>query len=218
MADDIDSTLYRLIPEELPETMQTSASEDPTTASNVSAEEGPRRKRPRRRRDDPEPDHSSLVREEQQVKQATSDRCRHACDRCKYKKTRCTAVPGDPRCLLCSQLGKDCYVTDRVTNETYKRGEPAMMKRKIAELEDKIFNLEAEIDDYAKEKSAREPLVMEDMVIELEEKVAGLEGEVEVSIMENSKLRANIVALEDENALIREENFRWREQNCFLDR
>ncbi|KAJ6092630.1 hypothetical protein N7486_007919 [Penicillium sp. IBT 16267x] len=185
MSDDIESNIYCLKTEQYPFNIE-QTSEAPTAAVNVNAEEPPRKKRTRRSRSDPEPEYSEQVRENHKRKMQKSDRSPHACDRCKIKRTRCTVGPeGSLACLPCLQLGLECFVTERVTNETFKRGEPGRMKCQIAELEEKVT--------------------------ELEGKVTGLEAAIEASIPNDAELLAKVARLEEENAALLTENLRWRD-------
>ncbi|KAJ5921394.1 hypothetical protein N7466_009720 [Penicillium verhagenii] len=141
--DDIDSKIYHLAEADFTQNTETT-SELAVESPGIKLEDGPQKKRQRRSRHEPEPEYSSIVREHQERKKETSDRSRHACDRCKLRKTRCTVGEDGPACFLCLQDGLDCLVTDRVTNETFSRGEPGRMKRKIAELEEQIAAMERE--------------------------------------------------------------------------
>ncbi|KAJ5661108.1 uncharacterized protein N7484_000480 [Penicillium longicatenatum] len=145
MADDIDSNIYYLKQEGYPLTEQTL--EAPPAAPIVNAEEPqpPKQKKPRRRKDDPEPEYSEQVRSEQIRKKVKSERSRHACDRCKIKKTRCLVLNDSQACFPCLQDDLDCFVTDRVTNQTFKLGEAGRMRDRIAELEEKVTELEEKI-------------------------------------------------------------------------
>ncbi|KAJ5933918.1 hypothetical protein N7454_006247 [Penicillium verhagenii] len=148
LIDDIDSKIYRLAEANYPHKTETT-SELAVGSPGIKLEDGPQKKRQRRSRHEPEPEYSSIVRQDQERKKETSDRSRHACDRCKLRKTRCTIGENGPACFLCLQDGLECFVTDRVTNETFPRGEPGRMKRKIAELEEHIAAIgrEKEVSD-----------------------------------------------------------------------
>lgn len=50
-----------------------------------------------------------------------------ACDRCKVRKIRCDALPEG--CSHCINLNLDCYVTDRVTGRTERRGYMQQLER-----------------------------------------------------------------------------------------
>lgn len=112
------------------EAVATDANEQAITES---AAEPPRK---RRRKGDPEPDHSALVRE----KSSKSKRCGQACDRChvsyspcfsplscsingliqQIRRFKCDEVKGG--CLMCLRSGIECKMTNRVTGETMVRG------------------------------------------------------------------------------------------------
>ncbi|KAJ6021845.1 hypothetical protein N7540_007349 [Penicillium herquei] len=110
------------------------------TTSRTSAQGSKRKKattapkQTRRKRHEPEPEWSELVREKQHQDQTRSTRCRQACDRCKMRKARCD--PGGDQaagaCLSCWVDGIPCKVTDRVTNETFIRGEASQLRRELS--------------------------------------------------------------------------------------
>ncbi|KAJ5709276.1 hypothetical protein N7493_010610 [Penicillium malachiteum] len=109
-------------------------------------------KQTRRKRNEPEPEWSELVREKQHKEQAKSTRCRQACDRCKMRKARCD--PGgdqaDGACLSCYVEGIACKVTDRVTNETFVRGEAGMLRRELAAVQEELDQTAQQLDNALK--------------------------------------------------------------------
>ncbi|ODM18902.1 hypothetical protein SI65_05519 [Aspergillus cristatus] len=94
-------------------TVATDINEQATTEHVAKPPKAPRK---RRRKGDPEPDHSALVRE----KTAKSNRCGQACDRCHMRRFKCDEVRGG--CLMCLRSGYECKMTNRVTGETVVRG------------------------------------------------------------------------------------------------
>ncbi|KAH6695464.1 hypothetical protein F5X68DRAFT_30465 [Plectosphaerella plurivora] len=77
-----------------------------------------------------------------QVKNRLSQYSRtgQACDRCKVRKIKCDALPDG--CSHCIQQNLDCFVTDRVTGRTEKRGYLRELERKQEEMSDHIRALE----------------------------------------------------------------------------
>ncbi|KAJ6074558.1 uncharacterized protein N7446_002335 [Penicillium canescens] len=103
-------------------------------------EHNSKKKKTRRGRNDPEPDWSAQMRDK--VKKSNS-RIGQACDRCKAKKMRCT--PDHTGCASCISQNLSCKVTDRVTGETYVRGEAGRMRLVIERLNDQADNLKREV-------------------------------------------------------------------------
>ncbi|KAJ5960099.1 uncharacterized protein N7479_007249 [Penicillium vulpinum] len=104
----------------------------------------PKAKKTRRSRYDPEPDWSVIVRDQVTKSQ---NRVGQACDRCKVKKMKCT--PDHGGCGCCLVLNIPCKVTDRVTGETWVRGEAGRMwilienlKRQNEDLKEQVTQLQ----------------------------------------------------------------------------
>lgn len=115
------------------EIVVTDANEQAIVENAAEPDKPPRK---RRRKGDPEPDHSALVRE----KSSKSKRCGQACDRChvssspcispfsrsinglvqQIRRFKCDDVKGG--CLMCLRSGIECRMTNRVTGETMVRG------------------------------------------------------------------------------------------------
>ncbi|OGE57814.1 hypothetical protein PENARI_c001G07968 [Penicillium arizonense] len=110
------------------------------TAITPSENTAPKKKKTRRGRNDPEPDWSAQMRDK--VKKSNS-RIGQACDRCKAKKMRCT--PDHSGCASCISQNLSCKVTDRVTGETYVRGEAGRMRLVIERLNGQADNLKREV-------------------------------------------------------------------------
>ncbi|PFH62170.1 hypothetical protein XA68_14839 [Ophiocordyceps unilateralis] len=89
------------------------------------------------RTDTGHPDYSGQVR----GKWSLCTRTGQACDRCKIRKIRCDALPDG--CSQCSSLGLPCFVTDRVTRRTERRGY-------LQDLERQKDGMLAHIDDLGK--------------------------------------------------------------------
>ncbi|KAJ5748538.1 uncharacterized protein N7511_010234 [Penicillium nucicola] len=97
-------------------------------------------KKKRRGRYEPEPDWSAQMREKVNK---SNRRIGQACDRCKAKKMRCT--PDHDGCASCITHGLPCKVTDRVTGQTYIRGEAEQMRLRIKALNDQAEELKGKI-------------------------------------------------------------------------
>ncbi|KAL2218957.1 hypothetical protein M432DRAFT_656445 [Thermoascus aurantiacus ATCC 26904] len=111
-----------------------------TAAQGTEQPQGETQERPakrprksRRRKDEEEPDYSAQVRE----RLRNNTRTGQACDRCKERKMKCD--PGQNSCANCLARKLQCYVTDRITGETYARGymnklreENAMLRAQLA--------------------------------------------------------------------------------------
>ncbi|KAF5020939.1 hypothetical protein F66182_7020 [Fusarium sp. NRRL 66182] len=63
-----------------------------------------------------------------------------ACDRCKVRKIRCDALPEG--CSHCTNQNLECYVTDRVTGRTERRGYLQELEREKSDMLSHIRNLE----------------------------------------------------------------------------
>ncbi|KAF4467692.1 Transcriptional activator acu-15 [Fusarium albosuccineum] len=63
-----------------------------------------------------------------------------ACDRCKVRKIRCDALPEG--CSHCTNQNLECYVTDRVTGRTERRGYMQELEREKNDMLSHIRNLE----------------------------------------------------------------------------
>ncbi|CAN8101495.1 unnamed protein product [Discula destructiva] len=81
-------------------------------------------------------DFSSVVKSKLQSHSRTGQ----ACDRCKVRKIRCDALPEG--CTHCTQQTLECYVTDRVTGRTERRGYLAQLEREKNSLTTHIQDLE----------------------------------------------------------------------------
>ncbi|KAJ5523276.1 hypothetical protein N7513_012820 [Penicillium frequentans] len=191
MPDDIESNIYRLREAEYPLTTE-QTSEPPTAAATVKAKKAPTQPKPRRSKKDPEPEYSELVRNDHRKKKETSERSRQACDRCRIRKMRCLVGSDTAPCFQCLQDHKECFVTDRGTNQTFKRGEPGRMKRKITELEEEVTGLQ-------------------EKVRKLEDQVTGFEAAFEISIAHETHLMAKVVHLEEKHVALLSGNFGWRD-------
>ncbi|KAJ5834723.1 hypothetical protein N7447_000749 [Penicillium robsamsonii] len=113
---------------------------DDERVNDAPSENIPKPKKTRRSRYDPEPDWSAMVRAKVTKSQ---HRVGQACDRCKLKKMKCTP---DPRgCACCLVLNIPCKVTDRVTGETWVRGEAGQMRDLIERLRKQTENLKEQI-------------------------------------------------------------------------
>ncbi|KAH6884290.1 hypothetical protein B0T10DRAFT_136224 [Thelonectria olida] len=63
-----------------------------------------------------------------------------ACDRCKVRKIRCDAAPEG--CTHCLSQGLECFVTDRVTGRTERRGYIQELEQEKGDLKSRIRDLE----------------------------------------------------------------------------
>ncbi|KAJ4311656.1 hypothetical protein N0V84_010335 [Fusarium piperis] len=68
-----------------------------------------------------------------------------ACDRCKVRKIRCDALPEG--CSHCTNQNLECYVTDRVTGRTERRGYLQELEREKSDMLAHIRNLEKLLGD-----------------------------------------------------------------------
>ncbi|OAA80706.1 C6 transcription factor FacB [Akanthomyces lecanii RCEF 1005] len=91
-----------------------SSGEDSPAQSAAGSQSGAKPKVARVER--PTEDFSSVVKNRLQSYTRTGQ----ACDRCKVRKIRCDALPEG--CSHCINLNLDCYVTDRVSGRTERRG------------------------------------------------------------------------------------------------
>ncbi|KXG47164.1 uncharacterized protein PGRI_039100 [Penicillium griseofulvum] len=108
--------------------------------NDAPSENVPKPKKTRRSRYDPEPDWSAMVRAKVTKPQ---HRVGQACDRCKLKKMKCTPDPGG--CACCLILNIPCKATDRVTGETWVRGEAGRMRDLIESLKKQTEDLKEQI-------------------------------------------------------------------------
>ncbi|KXJ96194.1 hypothetical protein Micbo1qcDRAFT_158417 [Microdochium bolleyi] len=81
-------------------------------------------------------DFSSVVKSKLQSYTRTGQ----ACDRCKVRKIRCDALPEG--CSHCISQNLECYVTDRVTGRTERRGYTQELEREKAAMMAQIRTLE----------------------------------------------------------------------------
>ncbi|KAI1384240.1 fungal-specific transcription factor domain-containing protein [Hypoxylon trugodes] len=94
-------------------------------------------KLPRLDRDRTAPnDFSSVVKSKLQSYTRTGQ----ACDRCKVRKIRCDALPEG--CSHCINQNLECYVTDRVTGRTERRGYMQELEREKSGMLNRIRDLE----------------------------------------------------------------------------
>ncbi|CEI68212.1 unnamed protein product [Fusarium venenatum] len=68
-----------------------------------------------------------------------------ACDRCKVRKIRCDALPEG--CSHCANQNLECYVTDRVTGRTERRGYMQELEREKSDMLSHIRDLERLLDN-----------------------------------------------------------------------
>ncbi|KAH8734328.1 hypothetical protein BGZ61DRAFT_442398 [Ilyonectria robusta] len=68
-----------------------------------------------------------------------------ACDRCKVRKIRCDALPEG--CSHCTNQSLECYVTDRVTGRTERRGYMQELEREKTDMLTHIRDLERLLGD-----------------------------------------------------------------------
>ncbi|GKU03331.1 transcription factor [Fusarium langsethiae] len=68
-----------------------------------------------------------------------------ACDRCKVRKIRCDALPEG--CSHCANQNLECYVTDRVTGRTERRGYMQELEREKNDMLSHIRDLEKLLDN-----------------------------------------------------------------------
>ncbi|KAI2620480.1 fungal-specific transcription factor domain-containing protein [Hypoxylon sp. NC1633] len=81
-------------------------------------------------------DFSSVVKSKLQSYRRTGQ----ACDRCKVRKIRCDALPEG--CSHCINQNLECYVTDRVTGRTERRGYMQELEREKTDMLNHIRDLE----------------------------------------------------------------------------
>ncbi|KAH8203568.1 hypothetical protein TruAng_002316 [Truncatella angustata] len=81
-------------------------------------------------------DFSSVVKS----KLSSYTRTGQACDRCKVRKIRCDALPEG--CSHCINQNLECYVTDRVTGRTERRGYMQELEREKTDMLNHIRDLE----------------------------------------------------------------------------
>ncbi|KAI1415034.1 fungal-specific transcription factor domain-containing protein [Hypoxylon sp. FL1857] len=82
-------------------------------------------------------DFSSVVKSKLQSYTRTGQ----ACDRCKVRKIRCDALPEG--CSHCINQNLECYVTDRVTGRTERRGYMQELEREKTDMINRIRDLES---------------------------------------------------------------------------
>ncbi|KAL5630120.1 hypothetical protein BROUX41_001726 [Berkeleyomyces rouxiae] len=70
----------------------------------------------------------------------SSRRTGQACDRCKVRKIRCDALPDG--CSHCMLLNLHCFVTDRVTGRTERRGYLKELETEVGVLHTRLHDLE----------------------------------------------------------------------------
>lgn len=68
-----------------------------------------------------------------------------ACDRCKVRKIRCDALPEG--CSHCAQQNLECYVTDRVTGRTERRGYLQQLEREKNDMLTRLRDMERLLED-----------------------------------------------------------------------
>ncbi|KAJ9214647.1 transcriptional regulator family: Fungal Specific TF [Paecilomyces variotii] len=119
----------------------------PTSASSAAVTEGSgggeparkKQKKPRRPKDAPSPDWSARVRE----RLTDAERCPQACDRCTEKKMRCDDEPGD--CKNCQGRGVPCWLTDKNSKRTYRRGITPLLVEENSRLWRLVGSMDAEV-------------------------------------------------------------------------
>ncbi|KAI1843573.1 hypothetical protein JX265_007357 [Neoarthrinium moseri] len=102
----------------------------------VEAADGTKCKLPRLDRGGTPNDFSSVVKS----KLSSYTRTGQACDRCKVRKIRCDALPEG--CSHCINQNLECYVTDRVTGRTERRGYMQELEREKTDMLNHIRDLE----------------------------------------------------------------------------
>ncbi|KAH8743945.1 hypothetical protein F5883DRAFT_591251 [Diaporthe sp. PMI_573] len=70
----------------------------------------------------------------------SNTRTGQACDRCKVRKLRCDQFPDG--CSPCAQQNLECYVTDRVTGRTERRGYVQQLEREKKDMMTRLRDLE----------------------------------------------------------------------------
>ncbi|KAI1205665.1 fungal-specific transcription factor domain-containing protein [Annulohypoxylon truncatum] len=110
----------------------------PGEAADLDSPDGTAKcKLPRLDRDRAAPnDFSSVVKSKLQSYTRTGQ----ACDRCKVRKIRCDALPEG--CSHCINQNLECYVTDRVTGRTERRGYMQELEREKRDMLNHIRDLE----------------------------------------------------------------------------
>ncbi|KAH8755355.1 hypothetical protein F5883DRAFT_469305 [Diaporthe sp. PMI_573] len=68
-----------------------------------------------------------------------------ACDRCKVRKIRCDGLPEG--CSPCAQQNLECYVTDRVTGRTERRGYLQQLEREKKDIITRLRDMEKLLED-----------------------------------------------------------------------
>ncbi|KAK4680571.1 hypothetical protein QC764_100900 [Podospora pseudoanserina] len=90
-------------------------------------------------------DFSSVVKSKLQSYTRTGQ----ACDRCKVRKIRCDALPEG--CSHCTNQNLECYVTDRVTGRTERRGYLQQLEREKGAMLAHIRSLEKLLENHGVE-------------------------------------------------------------------
>ncbi|OTB01323.1 hypothetical protein M426DRAFT_323591 [Hypoxylon sp. CI-4A] len=109
----------------------------PGDVAELDSDSAAKCKLPRLDRDRAAPnDFSSVVKSKLQSYTRTGQ----ACDRCKVRKIRCDALPEG--CSHCINQNLDCYVTDRVTGRTERRGYMQELEREKNGMMNHIRDLE----------------------------------------------------------------------------
>ncbi|KAH7010638.1 fungal-specific transcription factor domain-containing protein [Microdochium trichocladiopsis] len=107
---------------------------------NSSDEHSIKVKSQRTQRGSTQSDFSSVVKSKLQSYTRTGQ----ACDRCKVRKIRCDAFPEG--CSHCISQNLECYVTDRVTGRTERRGYTQELEREKAAMLAQIRTLEKRLE------------------------------------------------------------------------
>ncbi|KAK8912435.1 Positive regulator of purine utilization [Metarhizium anisopliae] len=123
------SSVPTAVPTFIPTLLPFGASDDDASASSTA-------KLKLARSDRGPEDFSSVVKNRLQSYTRTGQ----ACDRCKVRKIRCDALPEG--CSHCINLNLDCYVTDRVTGRTERRGYMQQLEREKSRMMSHIRDLE----------------------------------------------------------------------------
>jgi len=107
-----------------------------------SDEHGVKVKSQRTQKATPQNDFSSVVKSKLQSYTRTGQ----ACDRCKVRKIRCDALPEG--CSHCTSQNLECYVTDRVTGRTERRGYTQELEREKSAMLAQIRSLEKLLESH----------------------------------------------------------------------
>ncbi|KAF6843707.1 transcription factor [Colletotrichum musicola] len=109
---------------------------DPSTTDADNGPAAGKIKLPRLDKAGGQEDFSSVVKN----RLSSYTRTGQACDRCKVRKIRCDALPEG--CSHCVNQSLDCFVTDRVTGRTERRGYMQELEREKADMANHIRDLE----------------------------------------------------------------------------